>query len=367
MQRGASARPGGGYRAGAMTGRRFLVVSTDDPQRAAGGREMLSRLVLELLGAIGTVTVERLTGPTKPWHAAAGRLHGLDGAVLDRLCRRVDEEGITDLFLDGSNLGAVAAAGKRRPGVRITTLFHNAETRFFTARCKAEPGPRALAVLAAHWRAEAMAMRYSDCRIALCQRDSDDLRRLFGRGADAIWPIAVADRWRPETGPADGTPPYLLFVGGGFFGNLGGLEWYAGAVASHLPLRTVAVGRGLEGVAGRLGPAVDLVGAVEDLGPWYAGAALAVAPILSGAGMKTKVAEALMHGKAVVGTPEAFTGYGEAVLAANDCCADAGAMIAAIRRHVDQPPPLFDPRQRALYLADHGTEVALARLAMILR
>ena len=47
-----------------------------------------------------------------------------------------------------------------------------------------------------------------------------------------------------------------------------------------------------------------------------AGAALVIAPIFDGSGMKTKVAEALMHGKHVVGTPEAFSGYAADIVAA---------------------------------------------------
>ena len=101
-------------------------------------------------------------------------------------------------------------------------------------------------------------------------------------------------------------------------------------------------------------------------GPWYRGALAVVAPIRSGSGMKTKVAEALMHGKRVVGLPEAFVGYGPEVLAANHCATGAAAMVVAIGALVQSPPPGFDPVQRALYERFHSRAAALAGLARIL-
>ncbi|HSF13623.1 MAG TPA: glycosyltransferase, partial [Erythrobacter sp.] len=95
-------------------------------------------------------------------------------------------------------------------------------------------------------------------------------------------------------------------------------------------------------------------GAVDDLSPWYAGAALVIAPILSGSGMKTKVAEALMHGKRVAGTSEAFVGYGAEVLAANHLCDDSAGIAAAIAAMVAQRPPAFDLALRALYERHHS-------------
>jgi glycosyltransferase involved in cell wall biosynthesis len=241
-----------------------------------------------------------------------------------------------------------------RPSLPVITFCHNCETQFFTDALRHAPGIRAASVLAAHWQAERLAVRHSTRIVTLSARDSDALVRRFGHGADAIVPIALDDTRDPAALPArQGEPPYVLFVGGGFFGNIEGLRWYARTVAPDLPIRTLVVGRGLEGL-GPLHARVELVGAVDDLSPWYAGAALVIAPILSGSGMKTKVAEALMHGKRVVGTGEAFAGYAPEVLAANHQCDEPAGIAAAIAAVVAQRPPAFDPTLRALYERHHS-------------
>ncbi len=167
-----------------------------------------------------------------------------------------------------------------------------------------------LALLAANTAAERKAVRHSDALICLSARDGEMLRRLYGRGADHVSPIAVDDALpspRPAVAPG---PPYLLFVGGAFYANRRGIEWFARKVAPHAPLPTMIVGQGMEALRQEFGtaPHLRIVGAVDDLAPCYAGALCAVAPVFDGSGMKTKIAEALMFGKRVIGTREAFFG-----------------------------------------------------------
>lgn len=349
-------------------GNRLLLLTTDDPARAAGGRERLSRLLhRELEGLFGAVDTRRLTGRTTALSGARGMLNGLNPRLIAATVADIRAQGHRTVLLDGSNLGAAARGIARAlPDVSIVTYFHNCETRFFADAVRAGPGLRAMAVLAGHWRAERMALCWSTLRIALSTRDSAELACRFGRGADAVLPLAMADDWQAGAAPEPRAAGHALFVGGGFFGNLGALEWYARRVAPLLQGRTVVVGRGLERLAGRLPGNMELIGAVDDLAPWYAGAATVVAPILAGSGMKTKVAEALMHGKQVVGTTEAFSGYGAEVLAANCRIDDPAAMADAINRRLAAPPPAFDPAQRALYERFHSPAALRAGLRAIL-
>ena len=56
---------------------------------------------------------------------------------------------------------------------------------------------------------------------------------------------------------------------------------------------------------------------MEDLTPLYREAAAFVAPVFLGSGMKVKVAESLMHGCPVIGTPLALRGYTDDVSSAD--------------------------------------------------
>lgn len=349
-------------------GKRLLLLTTDDPARPAGGRERLSRLLHhELDGLFDKVVTQRLTGRTTVLSGFKGMLNGLNPQFIAATIADIRAQGHDTVLLDGSNLGAAARGIARAlPQVRIVTYFHNCETRFFADALRAAPGPRALAVLAGHWRAERMALRWSSTRIALSARDSGELARRFGRGADALLPLAMAADWRADVSPEPRAVGKALFVGGGFFGNLGALDWYARQVAPQMAGQTVVVGRGLEQLAGQLPGNMELIGAVDDLAPWYAGASTVVAPILAGSGMKTKVAEALMHGKQVVGTAEAFSGYGDAVVMANCQTDDPQDMARAITARLSAPPPAFDPAQRALYERHHSPAALRAGLRAIL-
>lgn len=351
---------------------RVLLLSPADETDASGGRAMLGRINLLLLRELlGERLVHlRPLRTTSRWaDAPRGYIDGVDAALIADVIERIDRQAVTRLFVDGSNFGALVAAVKRaRPAVRIVTFFHNVEARFFWGALRARRSPKALAVLAANYVAERKAVRRSDILVTLSERDSTSLKRLYGRAADAVAPMVLEERRSEVKAPPPLARRYVLFVGGAFYANIAGIDWFAREVAPHIGLHVAVVGRGMEVLADSLAanPAVTLVGGVDDLAPWYAGAALVVAPIFDGSGMKTKVAEALMHGKHVAGSPEAFSGYADDVVAANFCCTTVEQFTRAINRSETSPPPAFDETMRALYERDHSPSAAKVRLSAIL-
>lgn len=356
----------------------MLLVSPPAPSAArspspVGGRAMLGRVneaaLVDLMGdRLVRFHPEKWRPPTAA-DIARGYIDGIDAQTIDAIDAMMGQEDIDQLFLDGSNLGAVAREIRRRhPEARIITFLHNVETRFFLNALRARPTLRALAVLAANYVAERAAVRASDTLICLTERDSTGLRRLYGRGADAILPLALLDQplaTGPDTAPPE---PFALFVGGGFYGNIEGIRWYAREVAPAIAIQTVIAGRGLDALAGSLAgiPNIRIIGAIDDLAPLYRDAHVVVAPILSGSGMKTKVAEALMHGKRVIGTPEAFAGYDEDVVRTGWLCRTPADFTAAISEAFALPLPPCDATIRSLYESRYSFAAARSRLATVL-
>ena len=82
--------------------------------------------------------------------------------------------------------------------------------------------------------------------------------------------------------------------------------------------------------------------------------------------MKTKVAEALMFGKKIIGTPEAFSGYGEVADRAGWVCTTADQFVVAIEDAASTIAKSFDPDLRALYEDKYSYPAARSRLARIL-
>jgi glycosyltransferase involved in cell wall biosynthesis len=350
-----------------------LLVTLMDPDAPPGGRELLSRLNARALRAVfgDGLTVHRLRkSDARLIDALRGRLYGLDGREIARIVARIGEISAGQVFVDGSNLGHIVAPIKRaHPHVRVVTFFHNVEARFFLGAARMKRTALSLGLLAANYVAERRAVRHSDAIICLSARDGEQLRRLYGRGADYISPLALDDAALPSraTIAPDGER-YLLFVGGAFYANLHGIGWFAREVAPRSPLPVVIVGCGMEILKREFGgsPGIRIIGQTDDLATWYAGAHCVVAPVFEGSGMKTKIAEALMFGKRVIGTKEAFSGYDRDVVSAGWQAETAPEFLAAIKDMVEAGLPDFDPLSRATYESSHSFAAATRRMANIM-
>lgn len=351
---------------------RLLHITPTDLSAPRGGRAMLARVHRDCLGELmgDDVADLRISGTTRLSAALTGRVDGVDAATLSRIVERIDAAAIDTIWLDGSNLGPIATmVRRRRPRVRVVTFCHNVEARFFLGAWRRGRSPRTLGVLLANYQAERAALRSSSAVIALNRRDSELLRRVYRRPADHLLPLAVADQLNgpmDERPVADDAP--LLFVGGAFYANRAGIEWFGRTVAPALPIRTQVVGHGMDACRDLLARAgtIDVIGAVDDLEPVYRRARAVIAPIFDGSGMKTKVAEALMFGKRVIGTREAFTGYEAIAGRIGWMCETAADFAAAVAQATTLPLKTLDPGLRRLYEAGFSRQATTRRIAAIL-
>ena len=351
---------------------RILLITTQ--RRARGGREQLSDLLMESLRAIAGCALEIFQLPPAPDLSVAqkllGRIDGITQVTEGQIVAQVLKTTPDCVFIDGSNLGRLARLIKRtNTHILTVTFYHNVEARFFFDGLRASRSLRALGVFAANALAEWWASEHSDRRIMLNMRDSRLLARIYRKAGTDLLPMALLDRYDPVA--ANSLPPhpspYALFVGGAFYANVEGMAWYAREVAPSAPIETVVVGRGMEAYRDRLeaNGRVKVIGAVDDLAAWYAHARLVVAPILSGSGMKTKTAEALMHGKPFAGTPEAFAGYRSGWSDQLMLCRTSADFIKAQHAALQREPG-FDADLRAHYEAHHSVSALHARLSGIL-
>ena len=357
---------------------RLMYITSRITEPPAGGRALLSRLHRNCLGALlgDDLVVQELdrapvAGAGGVFQAFRGYFDGVAPQAEQAISSRIAREGIDRVFLDGSNLGRLAMSiAKAHRHVEILTFFHNVEARFFFGAFRDRKDPHRLGVLIANYLAERRAVRFSHRLVALSARESEGLERLYGRGATDILPMAMEDQLEPGT-EADTKPPgepYLLFVGGSFYANRSGIAWFVDNVAPHIAMRTVIIGHGMDSMQPRLERAgrITVVGAVPRLQDWYRHASAVVAPIFEGSGMKTKVAEALMFGKRIAGTSEAFSGYEGVAARAGWLCDDRDAFIAAVRSVETDPPPPFDSALRRIYEEHYSPDAERRRLAMIL-
>lgn len=356
----------------------ILLITKKIDQSPSGGRQLLCKLNYDLLNDIYgeqfiffELDPPSIRGLKSIIGAFKGHIDGLSPTSISAALFKIRVHKIDEVFVDGSNLGEVVRAIKKEfPQLQVCTFFHNVESRFFLGALRQSNTPQALAVLIANYLAERKSVRYSDKIICLNERDSQLLKQVYGRAGTHISPMSLEDKLPSEKRLArrEHGEKFAMFVGGVFYANRAGIAWYVKNVVPHISIKTCIVGRGFEKFKDELEVEgkVEVIGEVESLAQWYRDAQFVIAPIFDGSGMKTKVAEALMFGKKIIGTPEAFTGYEDIADMAGAVCTTAEEFVATINSADELVKSDFDPELRKIYEQNYSYAAARKRLESIL-
>lgn len=285
----------------------------DKINNPSGGAEVVNQRNQKLLeGIVGKENLVYI--PPHVRNLCAKFVFGVTGKFLKMVGNALSDGAFTHVFVSQSLLGRVVkyVAGKF-PQIKVVTFFHNIEVDYARDFLKAQGLKKAPFFWAAKlW--ERCSVRYSDKLITLNGRDSRRLSEVYGKQSDLELPTSFednfdADKCTAATSSASNAIDYL-FVGVAFFPNIQGVQWFIDQVLPNVSGDFYVVGKGMDTVAFKnLSERIHIYGYVPDLSDFYYRAKMVVSPIFSGAGMKTKTAEALMYGKTIIGTTEAFEGY----------------------------------------------------------
>ena len=287
-------------------------------------------------------------------------ISGIDPKQFNKIKHIICTEQIKFIFLDSSLLGLLAKRIKQQyPTVKIITFFHNIEYLYYKRELDISRNTTLRYRLPIIKKNEHAACLYSDAVITLNERDSQQLHSLYGRKTDYSIPITLEDKLPSlptERDKTDKRLPKMLFVGSYFSMNIEGIQHFVRQILPHTRARLTIVGTGMKQLEEQLGKneQIEVFDYVEDLSRLYEEADFVVIPIYSGSGMKVKTAEALMYGKYIIGTPEAFTGYSispeTGLLCAND-----QEFIVAINSCSHRG---FNPASRKLFLEKYSNQHA---------
>jgi hypothetical protein len=265
---------------------------------------------------------------------------------------------INTVFIDTSLLGNFSKYIKKEfPNIYIISFFHNVEYTYFVDLIKVSKKKQHYFTLKLVKKAESQLIHFSDSIISLNRRDSNDLYKTYGKYADLILPTSFDDQFDKtmfENKTLESEVLNLLFVGSYFPPNVYGLDWFVDNVLPKInrKVQLFVVGNGFEvHKFKKENKLIDLIGKVDNLSTYYYNADLIIAPIFHGSGMKTKVAEALMYNKPVVGSKEAFEGYEIDVNEVGKVCNTAEEYINYIQNFSNSPENI-----RALFLANFSFE-----------
>jgi FkbM family methyltransferase len=256
----------------------FVALVHEDPDQVAAGREVLTRIGVRPLGV----------GPLGVQHALAGCAYHVIFCEFYRVF----------------SYQTVPTLRARQPGAVI--VVDSVDVHFAREEAAARLGLLSPERAAATRRDELAAYRAADAVIVVTPEDAEVLRQEGGTPPLWIVPNAVSIRVRRERA----RNPQVLFIGGFRHPpNVDAVTWLVRdiwpRVRRAVPAATLnivgsnptAEVTALGGTAG-----VCMIGYVPDTAPFLDEAAVSVAPLRYGAGMKGKVNEAMAFGVPVVAT-----------------------------------------------------------------
>jgi hypothetical protein len=293
-----------------------------------------------------------------------GYITGLTPCIEKNIKKLVLLSNFDYIFLNTSRFGNLTKMLHTLP-IKIITFFHNIEITYHEYYFK-NSGillkllfyPTKLTIL----KSEKNIIRYSDKIIVLNQRDSLGLQKIYHRKADIIFPLTLDDCYDKsiaEKHNKNSTKNMLLFVGSDFFGNTEGLFWFIKNCLDKINAELLVVGSGMDKYFNKYSEKnLSFIGYTENIDTYYYQSDAVVLPILSGSGMKTKTCEALMYGKTIFGTNEAFEGYDTLNIIGNNwLCNTVDEFITKINDYLSKEHSKINEYSRMIFMNNYSTAV----------
>ncbi|WP_432205347.1 glycosyltransferase (plasmid) [Cetobacterium somerae] len=292
-----------------------------------------------------------------------------DKEIKFKIFRLIKENNIKEVWIDNSLYGTIAKFIKKLDStIKIITFFHNIEYLYFKDKIKVE-GIQNSIMLPYSYINEKRSLKYSDKIIVLNSRDNDTLKKIYSKKADLILPLTLKDKYNEEKIKIVGNnkKPRALFVGSNFFANVEGIKWFIDNVLPEVDIELIIVGSGMNTLKEELenkSSKIKVLGFVDDIGLEYAKADFVIAPIFKGSGMKTKTTEALMYGKTIFGTTEAFEGFELEYFRVGALCNNQNEFINVIKENKFNRNNEYS---RYIYLSKYSNESVTLKLALSLK
>ncbi len=240
-------------------------------------------------------------------------------------------------------------------GIKSVVFFHNCEYDYNAVRFGTKPGIKKTLYSKSIYKNEGYLLNNASCRITFSERDSNRIKEIYGKPADLIIPLGIEDKC-PNIKAYDGKGDYCLLLGAVGTANVEGYGWFAKNISPYLKCKTLIAGKGFDEYRNRWSSEkIEVKGFVDDLEALYKGAYCVCIPLLSGGGMKIKVVEALMYGKNIFGTNEAFSGF-EIDSSCMNLCNEPKEFIDKINSFLNTNKGVFCKEARSLYEQSYSIE-----------
>lgn len=294
------------------------------------------------------------------FYLSRGFYRGITPKIIDSIYEKSQNKNV--VFLSSSLFGSIAK-GLRERGYqgRIITQFHNVETAYYSVVIT-ERLPLKKKIIRCISRNEVWASMYSDSILALNQRDATEINKLASHNVDYIIPITLEDKFdlRIQNKEFTQSKPLVTFIGSNFPPNADGVLWFVRNVLPYVNINFLVVGKDMDKLKKENAELrnIEVLSNVPDIKKYFLEADVIVCPIFSGSGMKVKTCEALMFGKNILGSTEAFEGYELDYDKAGRKADSAQEYIDYLNGISEKPIPRFNDYSRNVYVTKYSNEVA---------
>lgn len=287
---------------------------------------------------------------------------GVNQKVIDEIIANQNNYDL--IFLDSSIYGPIAKELKRSLfRGKVMVFFHNIEYKF-NARKGLSYFINSLLAFQRK-KAERWAVEYADKVLALTQRDKREINILFPNDKTTIFPSSLKDEYVHNTSSPLNEEMQILFVGSKFRANEIGIKWFVKNVLPYVKAHLTIVGKDMDQLNIEQTEKLKIHGFVNNLSPFYSNAHCVVMPIFEGSGMKTKSTEALMWGKFIVGTREAFEGF-ELPKDIYRKCDSKECFIQTLTDLEKNRPLKYNPKARETYINKYSFENSTKKMKEII-
>lgn len=232
------------------------------------------------------------------------RVNGIMKEDENNILSLIKDNNIPYVFIDYSANGKLVKLIKKKTEAKVISFFHNCELSIAFQQIISNE-IWGIFRLYSCYLGEKLTCKYADYIIGLNYRDDKIIDKFYHRHFNIIIPISLFDKYSKTK--CNGIKVDVLFIGSNFYPNLHGIKWFINKVLPYVDKTLTIIGRNLSPM--NLSPRITLLSNVDDLNEFYNSANIVIAPIFRGAGMKVKIAEAMMYNKIILGTSEAFQGY----------------------------------------------------------
>lgn len=265
------------------------------------------------------------------------------------------EEKIQLIFCDGSFYGKLLDNIVPN-GVKVIVFCHNCESDYNKVRFCESGFLKRIIYQSKIDVSERKILQKADVIAAFSQRDSQRLQELYNVKKIFIVPLGIKDTNKSVKQSDYKEAKNCLLFGPIGSANYEAFRWFIKNVSPYLNCRTIVAGKGFENHRKEFeSDKVQVLGYVDNLDDLYKESAVVAIPLLSGSGMKIKTAEAMMYGRYIVGTDEAFAGYNIDFDKIGGLCNTAEAFVKKINILI-QKVDCFNEYARECYVKNYSIE-----------